>query len=89
MCPSLRLGVKAVAGGALGALNYKVNHKRGGLGSNVALGMIQGGTVGATRVLFGLAGSPTSSAYMSPLQWATRTVPGTVVVTGLLKRLGL
>jgi len=79
----------AVAGGALAAANYKVNDKQGGLWGNVALGVIQGGTVAFTRGLFGLAAGPASGSSMSGLAWATRTVPGTIIVTGILKRIGL
>jgi large repetitive protein len=83
------MAVGAVAGGALGAANYKVNHKQGGLGGNIVLGMIQGATTGVVRQLGGLAGGAGSPASMSALQWATRSVPGSVIVAGLMKRLGL
>jgi hypothetical protein len=77
------LAVGAIAGGALGALNAGVNHKRGGVSAGVALGMIAGATSAVTGGIYGELSGGTASSLG---QFMTRSVPGTVVLASARAR---
>ena len=76
--------VGAATGGALGLLNAEVNQKCDGPAGSFALGMITGATNAATGGIYGELSSGTAS---SATQFLTRSVPGTIIVGGVWRRL--